>query len=87
MLILCVSLFSSAREDGGFEEEESDTGMFVMLMCVCAGIVLLTIVIIMVLSRKRVRGITWFPEGFFSKSSEASKPVRNRNGPEGEEMQ
>jgi hypothetical protein len=49
----------------------------------CAVIIVLTLVIIFGVSRKRGRGVTWFPEGFFS--SQTTKVV-SRRGPDGEEM-
>ena len=57
------------------------------MLCICAAIVVLTFVCVLTLTRKRVRGNTWFPEGFFTKTMEASKHARSRNGPEGEEKQ
>lgn len=50
--------------------------------------IVLTLVILVVISRKRARGFTWFPEGFFSRSSDASASSRSskRHGPDGEEL-
>lgn len=57
---------------------------YVWVVVSCGAVVLLTLIVIVGVSRKRVRGFTWFPEGFFS-HTESTKHV-SRRGPDGEEM-
>ena len=51
----------------------------------CGAVLLLTLAVIIVISRHTERAVTWFPEGFFTRGDQ-SKPTRSRKGPDGEEM-
>ena len=85
---VAVKMVGSNRGAGPDVDTKGDSSPFMTLIVACVGVLVLTIVVIMVLtSRKRVRGITWFPDGFFSKAAETGKPAHSRNMPEGEEMQ
>lgn len=60
---------------------------FVYIVIACGAILLFTLAVIIVISRRTERAVTWFPEGFFRRN-EATKPrARNRKCPDGEEMQ
>ena len=83
---LC-SLFTGTKDDPDVPEEKMSpvTTLVVGVVVSCGAVIILTLVVIIGVSRKRARGITWFPEGFFSRGSDTSKPV-SRRGPDGEEM-
>ena len=78
-------LMCSAGDGKGDDTDSPVMSPMVTVVVACGVAVVLTLVIILGISRKRARGITWFPEGFFSRSSEPTKPV-SRRGPDGEEM-
>lgn len=62
----------------------------VIVICaiVSVAIVFFLVGVLVKVSRKRMRGNTWFPEGFFStyKGKQGAAPQLNRKRPEGEEM-
>ena len=59
------------------------------LIAVIAGALAIVIVVVVVfgITRKRARGVTWFPEGFFSLGGDSEARRSKRHGPDGgEEM-
>lgn len=83
-----ISRVSSEDVDGpGTDETTSYQTMYIVVAC--GGILVLAILVIVVLSRKKVaRGITWFPEGFFSSNNSSKAPgprSSKRRVPDGEE--
>jgi Notch-like protein len=92
LLFLTIGIFlllfladNTVGRDGTTPTSLSTTYIIVAV----AVILLLVIVVVLVLSRKRVaRGITWFPEGFFSSSNASKSPgprSSKRRVPDGEE--
>lgn len=81
---------SAKSEDGGGGITKGEPASNLMYIFVGLGSVLiLTLIIVVMIGRKRARGITWFPEGFFSRGSDAGATARTskRHGPDGgEEM-
>lgn len=51
----------------------------------CASVFAIIFVLMAVMSRKRTRGVTWFPEGFFFQGKDTAKHSHRRK-PDGEEM-
>jgi Notch-like protein len=82
-------LFLADNTDGDPDGTTPTSLSTTYIIVAVAGILLLVIVVILVLSRKRVaRGITWFPEGFFSSSNASKSPgprSSKRRVPDGEE--
>ena len=91
MFIVFIILISAESEGTSTIVDPGEEGVpTVMLVLLAVGaVMILTVVIIVVIGRKRARGITWFPEGFFSRGSDAGATARSskRHGPDGgEEM-
>lgn len=62
----------------------------IVTVCLFIVIVSLLVGVLVTVARKRARGTTWFPEGFFTSSSSAgvgagAKP-KSRRVPDGQEM-
>ena len=90
-LIFIFYLFHITATGGGLgpSEPTDDSGLATPVIAViaCAMVLVLVIVLVFVITRKRARGITWFPEGFFSLSGDSEARRSKRHGPDGgEEM-
>ena len=88
---LIVNLFHITATGGGLgpsePTDESGLATPVIAVIACAMVLVLVIVLVFVITRKRARGITWFPEGFFSLSGDSEARRSKRHGPDGgEEM-
>ena len=76
--------------DGGRPDTPIDsmspawTGMIAGALCLL--VVLLVVGVLVTSSRKRARGITWFPDGFLSNSAGVQRRTSRRRGPDGQEM-
>jgi len=64
-------------EDGGLEP--------LYIVIGCALFIILSLVLFVVVGRKRARGISWFPEGFFLRGSESGASSSKRHRPDGGE--
>lgn len=86
----CLPLFGSYFSDESepyVEEQDSSNLQPLYIVVGCAVFIIISLVLFVVVGRKRARGITWFPEGFFQRGGEegASSRSSKRHGPDGGE--
>ena len=82
---LFILTASGTPDSTGTGEPSLSTPLIAVIAC--ALVLVLVVVIVFGITRKRARGITWFPEGFFSLSGDSEARRSKRHGPDGgEEM-